>query len=624
MSRTLFWYILKDLVKIFVMASGVLAGIMSFGGLLKPLTEYGLSASQAARMLSCFMPATQTYSLPIAALFATTMVYGRLASDNELTACRASGISNLALTLPAVVMGLTLAIVSLLCLCFVAPHFLLKAEKVVFSNIAEVVKRKIDRSHQLQIGGYTIFANSAELSPAPEAEPETQVVLLNGVVFAKYGSANSAKNTDPPRELWIADVAKAYIRRNGDDIHFSARLTNGMRIDAQGLEAVVKEGDFGPIDVPSPIREKTQFMDIRKLKELFIAPQTSRRVRDQLDILVRKESELEFLKRINMQLNSSSGKFEFSAEGGVYTLQRGDAKSEQFPDSIRLTSQKDTVTDQVLPQVHFSWQMKDQEPWMDDAVAARVRVEAVAVANGDPNNNLMRVSVELSGESHQNTDGTVSKHTSLKRIFTMSMPTDLEAIGPTAINDALSVASRGKGAVDLRRLPPAVAAHVRQRGDWVSYRSYAVNDVVAYNGSGYYALAMSTSANPANPAKETKIWKLFTRTDVSKYKDLSKSFDDLLCHITAEGHGRASFAVSCLILVMVGCVLGMLFKSGDFLTAFGISVVPALLTIALLSTGQHLAENGRDSLRAGITVIWSGNIGVFILAVVLLVRLQRQ
>ena len=88
MSRTLFWYIFRDLLRIFFMASGALAGIMSFGGLLRPLTHQGLDASQVGRMLSYLTPAMTTYSLPVAALFATTMVYGRLSADNELTAAR--------------------------------------------------------------------------------------------------------------------------------------------------------------------------------------------------------------------------------------------------------------------------------------------------------------------------------------------------------------------------------------------------------------------------------------------------------------------------------------------------------------------------------------------------------
>src|SRR5689334_163398 len=110
-SKTLFWYIFKDLFRIFLMASAGLAGIMSFGGLLRPLTEHGLDASQVSKMLMFFMPAMTTYSFPVAALFATTMVYGRLSADNELTACRAGGISYVSLTTPALVLGLLVSLV---------------------------------------------------------------------------------------------------------------------------------------------------------------------------------------------------------------------------------------------------------------------------------------------------------------------------------------------------------------------------------------------------------------------------------------------------------------------------------------------------------------------------------
>ena len=78
MGRTLFWYVFKDLVKIFMMASGALAGIMSFGGLLRPLTQQGLDAGQVSKMLGYFTFPMMAYSLPVAALFAATMVYGRL------------------------------------------------------------------------------------------------------------------------------------------------------------------------------------------------------------------------------------------------------------------------------------------------------------------------------------------------------------------------------------------------------------------------------------------------------------------------------------------------------------------------------------------------------------------
>src|SRR5437588_176602 len=143
MSRTLFWYVFRDLLRIFIMTAGTLAGVMSFGGLLRPLTEHGLDGSQVSKMLTYFSPAMTTYSFPIAALFAATMVYGRLSADNELTACRAGGISYLSMTAPASVLGFVVALVSLLFLSFIVPIFTLKVEQTIYSNLAHLVQNQI-------------------------------------------------------------------------------------------------------------------------------------------------------------------------------------------------------------------------------------------------------------------------------------------------------------------------------------------------------------------------------------------------------------------------------------------------------------------------------------------------
>src|SRR5258708_6962637 len=122
MSRTLFWYVFKDLMKIFFMASGAIAGIMSFAGLLRPLTQNGLDGWQVALLLRYLMPAMSTYSLPVAALFATTVVYGRMSADNEVTACRACGIDFISMTMPAILLGIFVGMSSLFLLCFTVPH----------------------------------------------------------------------------------------------------------------------------------------------------------------------------------------------------------------------------------------------------------------------------------------------------------------------------------------------------------------------------------------------------------------------------------------------------------------------------------------------------------------------
>src|SRR5438477_1177313 len=195
MSKTLFWYLLKDLLRIFLMTSATLAGIMSFGALLRPLTQHGLGLGQVGQILTYFSPAMTTYSLPIAALFATTIVYGRLSADNELTACRACGISSIMMTAPAFLLGLIVALISLAFLSFIVPVFTLKVEKVIYSNIAQLVANKITRTHEISYGRTSIFAQAAEVRPPRD---DMQVVDLFSPIIFTYVTEEAPPPDDQP------------------------------------------------------------------------------------------------------------------------------------------------------------------------------------------------------------------------------------------------------------------------------------------------------------------------------------------------------------------------------------------------------------------------------------------
>src|SRR5687767_7729073 len=232
MSKTLFFYIFKDLLRIFFYTSGALAGIMSFGGLLRPLTEHGLDASQAAKMLGFFMPAMTTYSLPIAALFATTVVYGRLAADNELVACRAAGMSFFSIGAPAFILGLLVALISLLFLCFIVPVFTLKVEKVIYSNLAQMISNQIERTHQVKMDDTTIFAQEAAVAADDPTRPNEQMVRLRGIMIVLYNRVESQVKDAPkinvPRELYLAKEADVSIRRTpAGDFTLDAELKDG-------------------------------------------------------------------------------------------------------------------------------------------------------------------------------------------------------------------------------------------------------------------------------------------------------------------------------------------------------------------------------------------------------------
>jgi hypothetical protein len=107
-------------------------------------------------------------------------------------------------------------------------------------------------------------------------------------------------------------------------------------------------------------------------------------------------------------------------------------------------------------------------------------------------------------------------------------------------------------------------------------------------------------------------------------KTLRRKLPGLQSGILGEINSRIAFAVSCAILVTIGGALGMMFRTGNYLSAFALSVIPALLCIALAVTGQHICESSGDAWVMGVAVIWSGNVIVAILAIALLGHLQRH
>ncbi|MFI5381196.1 MAG: LptF/LptG family permease [Tepidisphaerales bacterium] len=559
MSKTLFWYIFRDLLKVFFLTLGVLAGIISFGGLLRPLMQYGLTGGQVLKMLAYFMPAAQTYALPIAALFATTMVYGRLSADNEISACRATGISYMVLTTPAFILGLVLALVSLLSLCFIVPHYTLKVEKVAFSSLADIVVRSIEREHRIKLPPVndrpvTVYAESARRLPAPPGRPDDEVVVLKNPMFCfgenvteKDPVSGATSTVSVPSEFYTARSSTAVIHRGETGAEFSANLDDGAMFPRDLLGASVgsvQAANIGPLPLPSPIKENPKFMTIKQLQKFYENPLIHRDIRGFYDSITTAEEQAAYQALVmqgflkNHQLLFDSGNDE------SYTV--------VFQKSIRAP---------------FRGGANDRLTWISPGETRDIRL--VHASNGvaagsdearnltlkfqaDPANKRMRIVFQLD-DVLIGTDEIRPARASVPRFITTPLPAELRPIGD--------------------------------------------------RGPGYYL---------RNTSKAPESWRM------------KQKLQSLQSEIIGEIHARASFAISCFILVMVGSALGMMFKTGNFLSAFALSVVPAFLCIALMVTGQHVAEGDPRNMRMGLWIIWSGNVVVGTLAAGLLAWLRKQ
>jgi lipopolysaccharide export LptBFGC system permease protein LptF len=104
--RILHSYILKEMLKTLVLALAAVAGVVCFGLVLQALQQKGLGPLTSLLYMGLSVPMAVYLALPLAAVLAATLVYGRLAAEHEVQACWASGIPVSSLLWPAMLLAL--------------------------------------------------------------------------------------------------------------------------------------------------------------------------------------------------------------------------------------------------------------------------------------------------------------------------------------------------------------------------------------------------------------------------------------------------------------------------------------------------------------------------------------
>ena len=175
--------------------------ILSLGSILRPVQEYGVGPRQAVHLMGYILPITLTFVLPIAALFAGALVYGRFASDNELDACKASGISLLTLVYPGLALAIMVTIANLILSFHVVPIFVHLAEKSLKADAKQILFRNIQRR-----GYYKLPQDQRYLIYADYVNSQKDMLL--GVVVMQVGS-------DGLEKISAVDSAKVAFNPHG-------------------------------------------------------------------------------------------------------------------------------------------------------------------------------------------------------------------------------------------------------------------------------------------------------------------------------------------------------------------------------------------------------------------------
>ncbi len=338
MPLTLYWYILRDLLKLLALATGVLVLILTIGFAFAPMSQGLLNPWQLVKVVFYIMPATLPYALPFAAAFATTLVFFRLSADNEVTACAASGISYRNLCVPVATLGLCLTLTMFLLGNWVVPWFWQRVTNLVERDVTGLVITQLKRGNSFtydKIGGSELVlrADLADIIPTDAAPdgPYRRIGLI-GVAAGVFDKQSGLLKQDYTGEKAVIDFY-----REGDGISAVVRLINPtVRDPEHGIALVEGNRELQVHNVVLPFKHDPRLMSLTQLRKVSAKPELHKGVRRHRDQLLERMAEYRSIAYVTKYLEA--GELQLRGRNDeIYRLQADDFEVGHH--DIRLTAQ---------------------------------------------------------------------------------------------------------------------------------------------------------------------------------------------------------------------------------------------------------------------------------------------
>lgn len=532
-------YIFRELLKVLIPSTVALTVIMSLLSILRPIQEFGIGASQVLPILGYSLPITLTFVLPLSTLFAVALVYGRFAGDNELDACKASGISLWTLVYPGLAIAIIVATINLLLSFHVVPIFVQLGESTLKSDAKQILFRNIERRGFYDLpprGKYVIYADHANLANDVLSGPI--VFTLDRAMVRRIITAESA-------------AVKFTSRQKSNEVQIVANRIYQMDTENQQwfyFERLPITHEFASL-----LGDNIQFKRIGEMKKIQANPlefypveAAARQSHAQLVIEL-------FAQDISEKLSDSNDYYELFGE----------------PNSIRFRA------DSCRPNINPNNDTKELY------LSGQVEVQQYDTDTGELMQNwyCSEAALQIEGDEF---DPTIKMELYSPR---WQRPDESEGF------------AAGRRFIPGLLLP----AELRHRMDVHGIFSSASGDI------------------------EKSIIDIEPSDKLQRLRDIFNiRVSSTLINIQAEIHTRLALGISCVPLILIGIALGVLFRGGHILTAFGVSTVPALLLAVFLMMGKNVTKHKELSLDIGIILIWSGFVVLVLLAFYLYRKLLKN
>lgn len=273
MPRILYRHITADLCRIMLLTASVLVTVIAFGAAIRPIMQNLFGAEDLLRFVALASVPMLQFALPFAGAFAGTIVYARLAADNEVLAMSAAGMSYRRVFMPAILLGLLLFVGMVLLVDLGVPRLWSSMDRFKTRDPTRLFVSAVERGEALALPGTStqLYADEVRVLDLPEpvgdgagAVAPTTRLGLAGVAAVEFGA-----DGEPVTEF-TAEFATVDIYRDDESAYLKLLFRNATAFrDGEDALVVVPLAEPDAIDLGKGIRLKPKHLDFRGLLALW-------------------------------------------------------------------------------------------------------------------------------------------------------------------------------------------------------------------------------------------------------------------------------------------------------------------------------------------------------------------
>ena len=244
--RVIFW----ELLRVFLLSVTGLTGLFVVAGVVQQSSQLGLGISQIMRIIPLIVPSSLPYTIPATVLFASCVVYGRIAHDNEAVVLKAAGVDLLALLSPAITLGIIATVVTFSLSYQIIPETQRELQMELLRDPEEMFYNVLKRER--------MYRGSAGVAWDVYVEEVKDRRLLN--VVAKRRAKDYTPTEPKYQQVARTKEARLIIDTVKDKIAIDSR---GWKIDGDNLRGEIELREPPEIGLPDRFRKESLKNDFK-------------------------------------------------------------------------------------------------------------------------------------------------------------------------------------------------------------------------------------------------------------------------------------------------------------------------------------------------------------------------